>query len=181
MKFAEWLRRLRGSRGYGIHSPLAFRLVKNVIRPRNEAIYYGEEKLMFSSYSPSIIRRARILLRFVAELQPSYVWMSPGIPEIYKDAVKYAGCVVRIYDGEIFPREIVHSDMVVSSGVSIKKNDLKKVLDNGKSFIGFDLSKPAIVKVSDSLGGGVILDGVDSIIAVASPSDALHKYEISRF
>lgn len=37
-----WWQRLRHSRGFGIHSPFAFRLITEVLRPQRSYAYYSE-------------------------------------------------------------------------------------------------------------------------------------------
>ncbi|MDE6310765.1 MAG: hypothetical protein K2L96_03005 [Muribaculaceae bacterium] len=39
----EWWQRLRHRRGFGIHSPFAFRFITEVLNPRRGYVYYAEE------------------------------------------------------------------------------------------------------------------------------------------
>lgn len=176
-------RRWRASRGYGVHSPLAFRLVSRVVRPERGVAYYGEELLRLSpSGAGSRMReRARLLLRFVAELQPSFVWFSPGLPELYREAVRLAGCAVRVFDGKIFPDETVNADMIVLDGYSLRKKDLTAALRPGSSLIGFDLKPSFVDNVMKTIKGGVVIDGKGSVIAVPAACSCLHSYNVSRF
>lgn len=170
MTIGERFRRWRATRGYGIHSPLAFRLVTRAVRPARGVIYYGEEQLHS--------RNSRLLLRIVAELQPAYVWTSPGLPEPYMEAIRLAGCVVRIFDGNLFPDEIGNADMVV---LAAPNRSLKKAIFPGKSLVALDTDASFISKVKKQMKGGIILDGVTGLIAVATSDPALHSYEISPF
>lgn len=179
-RFGRW----RMTHGYGIHSPLAFRIVSNVIRPRRNVVYYGEEKLETDAAircSRKEMNRARLLLRFVADRQPSFVWISPGLKPLYREAIRLAGCVVRIYDGEIFPAEIGNSDMVVTDGVRIKKQDFLKFLKSGRSVLAFDMKPAALKTMEDAFRGGVSLDGAGSLIMVATSDSERHTYKISPF
>lgn len=186
MRLLERFNRWRASRGYGVHSPLAFRIVKNVVKPHRDVAYYGEEKLDFFAIdgkpaSEKQRRRARLLLRFVAELQPAYVWMSPRLPEIYREAISNAGCVVRLFDGNVYPEELSNSDMVVVDGLRLTRKDLQKALKPGKSLIGFDIKPGMKQSVTDVLKGGVAIDAEDSVIAVSTADEAVHCYKVSRF
>ena len=173
MRLAEWFGRWRASRGYGVHSPLAFRIVKRVVRPDRGVCYYGEEALHDA--------RAKLLLRFVAEMQPAYVWVSPGMPENLLEAIRLAGGVVRLYDGAVFPDDFDKADLVVLYRFELKKAQLKKILTPGHSLIGFGLKPRFIAWVGDLMKGGVILDGAGSLMAVATSDPALHSYRVSRF
>ena len=177
----ESFRRWKACRGYGVHSPLGFRLVKHVIRPSREVIYYGEEKIDCAREDYYKIKRARVLLRFVAEMQPATVWTSAKMPQIYIDAIRYAGCVIRIYEGGIFPEEAGKSDMTVLDGSKLKKNELTRALESGKSFIGFNLKPSFIRSIIDTVKGGVILEGKRSMIVVSTSDPQLHVYSILPF
>lgn len=181
MRLGEWLRRWRSSRGYGVHSPLAYRLVRHVVRPPRDVAYYGEERLRLADCDALTVGRARFLLRFVAELQPAFVWTAPGLPEIYKEAVREAGCVIRIFDGEIFPAEIRQADMVVIDGGRLRKKDLKSFFAPGKSLIGFSLKASFIQTVKNAMGGGVCLDGAGSLLCVSTHDICRHEYLVRKF
>lgn len=181
MRFAEWWWRRRASRGYGVHSPHAFRLIGTVVRPPRDLRYYGEEQLMLADARPADIRRARLLLRFVAEMQPSLVWTAPGIPAIYTEAIRLAGGVSRIYDGSLFPDDIDKADMVVDYRQNITKPRLKKCLRPGKAFIGFGLSAQMIDKVIGTIDSGVVLEAVESVIALPTTDPSLHLYHVAKF
>lgn len=181
MRLVRLFRRWRASRGFGIHSPGAFLIIKRVIRPPKGTVFYGEENLSLRDAPVSQIRRSRLLLRFVAERHAATVWVSPGLSEIYLEAIRLAGCVLRIYDGAVYPTEIGNVDLVVTDGYRIKKRDLVKCLSPGKSLIGFNLSPSFLKTIRTSLKGGWLLDGIDGVIAVATNDPEVHNYEISRF
>lgn len=181
MTIGERFRRWRATRGYGVHSPLAFRLLGRVVRPARNVAYYGEEKLRLADESQEKVKRARILLRLVAELQPSYVWVSPSLPEIYMEAIMLAGGVIRIYDGAIFPDEMKKGDLIVADNFRMKKTDLKKIMTPGKTLIAFDVKANFREWVRQTLKGGVSLDALKSIIAVNTSDSEAHNYNISAF
>ena len=186
MKLKERFLRWRASRGYGVHSPSAFKIVTRVVRPPRGTVYYGEERLYdFFSTAKGVSRReyerAKLLLRFVAEKQPSFVWITPKLPVIYREAIGLAGCVVRILDGSAYPLMSSETDMVVADSCRIKANELKKFLKPGKSLIGFSLSQSFIKTAIRNLSGGLAIEGVESLIAVCTAHQAVHKYEVSKF
>lgn len=180
------MKRWLATKGYGVHSPLAFRLVRHVIRPPRDVIYYGEETLLYGPEASKgldtlTLRRARILLRFAAELQPAYVWTSPGIPDIFTEALRLAGCVVRIYDGAVFPDEIYEADMIVTAGRRIPKKALRRLLRPGRAVATFGLKPENLQAIADSMSGGVVLEGRESLLAVNTRDEFLHYYKIRRF
>lgn len=190
MKIAERFTRWRASRGYGVHSPLAFRLVKNVVRPPRDVVYYGEERLSDAFRASAeegvrdgflSLRRARLLLRLVADLQPSYVWMSPGTPPLFADAVRAAGCVIRIYDGALYPDYASRADLTVLFGEGLKKDQLRECLEPGKALAGFGLEQAFIREVGEIMSGGVLIEGVTGLIAISTADSDLHFYRVSPF
>lgn len=180
----EWLKRRFASRGFGVHSPLGFRLVRHVVRPSRDVAYYGEEKLEAMGFSSAVpdntVRRAKLLLRFVAEMQPSYVWLASGLPEIYSEAVRLAGCVVRIYDGAVFPDDFVNADLVVTQAGALRKGILEKVLVARKQLVAFDVPE-SVRKTVENKAKGVALEGDGSLLVVNTCDPQLHYYKVSRF
>lgn len=179
MRLSERIKRWRASKGYGVHSPLAFRIVKTVVRPGREYSYYGEERLSLGRETPLLTRRARLLLRFVAELQPSYVWVSPDMPEVMKEAIRLAGGVVRLYDGDLYPDDYDKADMVVVYGKGLKKAHLRKVMTAGKSLIGFDIGDRFTAWVAELMAGGIVFDAAGSVMAVNTADSTVHSYKVS--
>ena len=180
MRLSERFKRWRASKGYGVHSPLAFRIVKTVVRPGREYSYYGEERLRVGREAPLLTRRAELLLRFVAQLQPSYVWVSPAMPEVFKEAVRLAGGVVRLYDGDVFPDDFDKADMIVLYGTALKKAQLKKLMSPGKSIVGFDLNARFLSWIPELMSGGIVLDAAGSVMAVNTGDSTVHSYKISK-
>ena len=181
MNLAERFNRWRATKGYGVHSPLAFRLIQRAIKPPRGIAYYGEEKLDVSPLPRFMVKRAGILLRAVAELQPSYVWFSPGLPEIYQEAIRLAGCVIRVYDGTLFPDEISKADMIVLNDYKIKKTELRKILAPGKALVALGAGNKFQEWVAEILKGGILLDAAGSLIAVSTRDEVSHIYKISKF
>lgn len=185
MNIGERFRRWKRSRGYGVHSPLAYRLVSQVVRPPRDYSYYGEEILEMNSESEktdtTTVAQARLLLRLVAFIQPSYVWVSRKAPDIFTEAIKLGGSVVRIYDGEVYPDEILTADLAVIYRDKIKKSVIDRFLKPGKTLVGFELATAFVKMVERASKGGVVLEGVKGVIAVATSDPVSHNYRISSF
>ena len=72
----DWIRRWRHTRGYGVHSPLAFRIVKECIRPDERYGFYCDPYLDFEYHEDRRgLRRARMIIRLLHLLRPAHVWM----------------------------------------------------------------------------------------------------------
>lgn len=72
----DCIRRWRHTRGYGVHSPLAYRIVKECIRPDRRYGFYCDAYLDFEYHEDRRgLRRARMIIRLLHQLRPAYVWM----------------------------------------------------------------------------------------------------------
>lgn len=61
--------RWRHTRGYGVHSPLAYRIVKECIRPDTAYGYYSDDIIDHELHDhPRARRQARLLVRLAAQL-----------------------------------------------------------------------------------------------------------------
>ena len=72
----DYIRRWRHTRGYGVHSPLAFRIVKECIHPDRRYGFYCDPYLDFEYHEDRRgLRRARLVIRLLNLLRPTHVWM----------------------------------------------------------------------------------------------------------
>lgn len=97
---ADRYRRWRHSRGYGIHSPLAYTLVTEALYLRHGYAYYRETDPRLDADSPGTARRARALYRLITVLRrdfgsPLPVYLAPSAPACHRKAALLAGaCLV---------------------------------------------------------------------------------------
>ena len=182
MKLKERIKRWSASHGHGVHSPLAFRLIEHVVRPPRSVVYYGEERLKAMPDLAGIqLRRARMLLRLTAELQPSRVWLSPKASQSLEESVRFAGEVIRIFDGKIYPNEAESADLIVFDGGKANFKLLNRLVEAEKNVIAFGWKPRELNKVESLMKGGVLLNGVESFIMINRQGEELHKYNISKF
>lgn len=75
----EFYRRLRHSFGFGVHSPFAFRMVRDVVRAPRGAHYYAGNELRetLRGLPRGERRRCRLLFRLAARLGFRHVCVSP--------------------------------------------------------------------------------------------------------
>lgn len=104
-------------RGHGVHSPFAYRMVTDVIRPRPIYGYYGyhdidsavegaHREFQTPRGGVDAAAFARLVLRLAVALRPDDAFVSPYMPKAVADAVAAAGrniMVSRRYDPSGFP------------------------------------------------------------------------------
>lgn len=87
----SWINRWRHTRGYGVHSPLAYRLVTECIRPNRHYRYYADDLIDTTlRKQPRAQRQARLLLRLQAQL-PGERFLILGSDKCLKPLTKKLG------------------------------------------------------------------------------------------
>ena len=178
MGLSDWIHRRRHRRGYGVHSPEGFRLVKRVIRPGREAAYYGEETLDLRDEPHRLVKEAKLLLRAVAYAQPAFVWMSAGMPPILTEAVRLAGGVVRIFDGALYPDELPKADMTVVYKTKLTKKQLAAATSPGKTLIAFDIAEKFLDYAEEALASGILLEWKTGFLLEARSDSERYIYPV---
>ncbi|MDE6481155.1 MAG: hypothetical protein K2L45_12900 [Muribaculaceae bacterium] len=79
LSIMNWIGRWRHTRGYGVHSPLAFRIVKECVRPDKKYGFYSDAYLDFEYHEDRKgLRYAKLALRLINLLRPKRVWIPGG-------------------------------------------------------------------------------------------------------
>ena len=89
-------RRWRHSRGFGVHSPFAYRIVTEALYPRHGYAYYIENDARLSSADAAEGRRARALYRLIILLRMERgesvsVRLADDAPQCWRKALRLAG------------------------------------------------------------------------------------------
>ncbi|MCF0183496.1 MAG: hypothetical protein HUK01_04075 [Bacteroidaceae bacterium] len=85
-----WLRRIRHRCGYGIHSPLVFGLVTQVVY--NDGTYYAYQTLRRRHHLRfDRLKTARLLFRLANDTAPDLIVVPPSLPEPERDYI-HEGC-----------------------------------------------------------------------------------------
>lgn len=107
----NYIMRWRHTRGYGVHSPLAFRIVKECIRPDIRYGFYCDAYLDFEYHSDRLaLRHARLIIRLLHLLRPSHVWM-PAADKRIVTAIRMIMPKLRIATQKECPKD---TDFIVS-------------------------------------------------------------------
>ena len=93
---SEAYRRWRHSRGFGVHSPFAYRIVTEALYPRHGYAYYIENDARLSSADAAEGRRARALFRLIILLRMESgesvsVRLADDAPQCWRKALRLAG------------------------------------------------------------------------------------------
>lgn len=87
---AESYKRWRHTRGYGVHSPFAYMLVKEVVRPGSDYVWYAYtdvDNAMADRVARRYRRQARILLRLAARLAVESAFIPQNVSGPFRAAL----------------------------------------------------------------------------------------------
>ena len=146
-KFNRW----RHSRGFGIHSPFAFRFVTDVLC--QPLPYYSYSKLGKD-------KRLRLLFRLVVEFKPQKVYIISSQPEILEYTVSLA-----------FPDVVFNSDkpdMLVIDAADTPVERYKSLFANGAHALVINASGKEAVEIKKAVQRGMTFDNRKGSIVVAA-------------
>lgn len=103
--FSDYIERWRHTLGYGVHSPLAFRIVKECLHPESRYAMYADDYIdsVYSYSDRTARRRAYLLVRLVNTLLPHSIWM-PGADRRIEDAVRQSFRSIHISRARVCPK-----------------------------------------------------------------------------
>lgn len=82
-RFSDWYKRWRHGHGFGVHSPFAYRMVREVLRPSHDTGYYAYDDLARARrHHPALIsaRETELLYRILVDLRPASVGIASDEP-----------------------------------------------------------------------------------------------------
>ena len=120
----NYIRRWRHARGYGVHSPLAFSIVKECIRPDRRYGFYCDAYLDFEYHEDCRgLRHARMIIRLLNLLRPDHLWM-PDADKRIVTAIKMIMPKLRVTTQKKCPED---TDFIISFNSSDASKYWKKM------------------------------------------------------
>lgn len=158
------LKRAWRSRGFGIHSPFAFRFVTTVLRQKGE--YYAYSVLRESCPGKREFRKASLLFRLVCEFIPDALILDPELGQPMQSAVRMADSRVRVLapsavdEAMPLPERVM---LVCGASFISRTNDrssreseiISTVMDNGGTVVVFGLDRKDFPTVKSRMKGGM--------------------------
>ncbi len=109
----EYIERWRHTRGYGVHSPLAYRIVKDCIRPDRKYAFYADAYLDFEYHEDrKSLKNAKMALRLINLLRPQRIWMPEADKRLYS-ALKMSFTKIHITNQKDCPKNV---DFIICNG-----------------------------------------------------------------
>lgn len=82
-KISDFVNRWRHTLGYGVHSPLAFRIIKECVHPDSRYGYYADSLIQSFAENGDVKRQLRLIIRLVNTLHLKNLWF-PDCPKAQK-------------------------------------------------------------------------------------------------
>lgn len=173
-------KRLRHTYGFGVHSPFAFRMVKDVVRPGRGYGWYGYEDIDAAMNmhrgSLKIERQAKMFHRLLAFLSPESLFLPHGIDPIFYTAASTSDRRMKI---ERRPKYAAECQMIATNGSFISLNILKEhIIKPGNSIAFLNYPTGWIEQLFDILPEGLMLYGKRNAIIVNRPEMMKVRYSM---
>ncbi|MCM1152210.1 MAG: hypothetical protein NC328_00950 [Muribaculum sp.] len=184
-------KRLRHTYGYGVHSPLAYRLVTDVLMPGRLYGWYGYEdvdKALRENRSSAAItagtaRIAYLLLRLAGYLDTRRVWISPRYSKeevrVYSAALRAARSDIRISTARIPPEE---ATLTVAPKAGVLTDHTLYIIGTGKTLLLTDTTPEGSGEITRCIQrldrGGIALEGRGRSLFMVTGQGELHSYRI---
>lgn len=180
-RISQWYKRLRHSKGFGVHSPYAFMLVREIIDCRCR--YYGYDDI--EAYIPqckqgrTVRKDARLIIRMVGRIS-----FGAFVAHVGKDGTSAIFSAVNVADSRLKVSDTPVDgvpNLVYIAKQSVEEEMLCNVVNQDGSCIIFrGLKSPGMNRLYHSLVAkcryGVIFEDVDISIIVVNRKMSLVKY-----
>lgn len=172
-------KRWRHSRGYGVHSPFAYDIVRHVINPARGYAYYGYHELeTASANSPRAMRRAAfLLLRLTARCDVASAFISAGpSTKLFEKAVKTANSKAAVFTDSNL---INNARLIVTQETDIELETLSRLLERpGRIVLARNIPREWRESLFEALDEGVMFHDRNSVLIFSRPLTSKVSYSI---
>lgn len=183
MRLTNYLCRLRHNKGFGIHSPFAFSLIRDIVGAPGH--YYSDYQLYHlvgRRGSSRISRLTWLIHRLTARLDPQMVVMPEDLPEQLSTAVQLARTTLR--PTAKLPRELPRDTMLIcrAKWMMLHEDDVQSVYKQIGNIVvvlcgNHDVENIANV-ASESMPGGWALTDNDVAVFISSDKTPYLRYDV---
>lgn len=164
---AEWYKRRRHSYGFGVHSPLAYRLVRTVLMERCSYYAYADIADALDASAGGCrrrLRRAKMLHRLAARFPRPSVRLVGTLPREYAVAIETA--LPKANSDCFQPCLTVGCASDDASAAELAEDATEHITDGDVTAL-FGIDSAAVEAVWEAMPYGVLLAGTDALVAVA--------------
>ncbi len=173
--FSDIITRWRHTLGYGVHSPLAFRIIKECVHPDSRYAYYADSAIDYMFAGDRRLRsRLRMLVRLIANLKPRHIHM-PDCDRRIADIIAAAFPAIKLTRHE---KGAKNADFIVIFG-DMDSASLWNSSDEGNELTLLEFHQ-GCVKPEDLSGAGSMKCGPTLIIACCDFTLRLRRHGMQR-
>lgn len=171
----------RHTRGYGVHSPFAYMLVKEAIRPSRRYAWYAYDdiELLLPAGASRLRREARMFFRLLATLRPATICFHGNIHAAFRCAALCANrrMGISIYRGG--NQQLPDADVLASAGESIPGDILCRFISSpSKILLVKEATEELRLRILDAMPSGVMFYGRRNLICVSRPEMQKVTYSV---
>ncbi|MBD5227385.1 MAG: hypothetical protein HDS67_04960 [Bacteroidales bacterium] len=164
---SDRINRWRHRRGFGVHSPSAFMLVREVVRPRGRYRYYAEERLDAMRIEEADRRIYRLAVRLVGRLHADRVRVETDSPLAHvfsREGISFEGARTHISASA----RHVQSGREALSEATLPIVSLRFGVD-GEAHLYRGLTEAESAVITAQMTPAVVLDGREFLIVYKTP------------
>lgn len=171
MSIADWYKRLRHGRGFGVHSPLAYDMVRETLCPPALYAYYIYDELpaLRKHYpTPLANHDLRLIFRVAVRMRPSSVTIAAQSPAILEHLIRLAvpGAKIKRTGGEM----LICEGMCTPEGAD--------ALSGLKTAVFTDSGNPALQQIWDGVARGHLYCNPTRAVLIVSDDVPRQKFDI---
>lgn len=179
-RISEAYKRWRHTRGYGVHSPFAYSVVKGVVRPGRPYAWYAYKDIDNAVGTDSLSgsrRMAKTLLRLAAFLDARHAFLpNDDRTSPFRCALKGANSGMRISSAL---SELAACPLVCSAGDYVPLERLKEVINTpGRTIAIRDVPPSWPDELFSSLREGLMLRGKRNVLIFCRPGMQKISYTV---
>lgn len=167
----DWYKRWRHGHGFGVHSPSAYVMVRDVLRPARCYAYYAYDDIASARGKyPTLLslEELKLIYRILIHLQPESVAISSGPSH---DMLRH---IVRM----ALPTAVITRKPSAKMAIYEGKEDCVEPKEDGYAYFT-DSSNPACARLADSMTRGHIYVNTTRALAVLNPKLPRQEFKVN--
>lgn len=184
------MKRLRHTYGFGVHSPSAFSLVKEVVSLPRTYGYYGYWEIEDCDENAKEERNAKLLLRLLVHLGITHVFAPTNLPTVYQKAIMATNISMEVTHLGVTKQSSLNTMLpgfvtplfFLPYGLADRKLLQQWLEKEEGALLVFSLKREESEALADwimkHIKSGIVLDGLHRLIALRRPNITPVRYKI---
>ncbi len=171
---------MRHRLGFGVHSPFAFRFVRDIVQPPRGCGYYSSFRLrrLLAPLPSGLRKEFALLFRLAARLHPRAIYLQDCTDDRLDDAL-HLGCT-SVKCRHRLPKHDVTDALIICAAAGMDCERAAALLNSGNILVLRDLhGNPSLLQSAvEAMPGGWTFEDTRLAILVSSPNEPLNRLSI---